>query len=95
MLKVYQQQQNEKLKQSNITNISATTQLHICLTEIHSLAMFSTIYIKDSLILLILFVIEQIVFLCFQSLVDECPANDPDTEINVGCLTFKVFSYLV
>ena len=25
-----------------------------------------------------------------QSLVEQCPADDPDTEINLGCLLFKV-----
>ena len=25
-----------------------------------------------------------------QSLVEQCPGDDPDTEINLGCLLFKV-----
>lgn len=25
-----------------------------------------------------------------KSLVDSCPADDPDTDVNLGCLLFKV-----
>lgn len=25
-----------------------------------------------------------------QSLVEQCPSDDPDTEINLGCLLYKV-----
>ena len=28
-----------------------------------------------------------------QSLVEQCPADDPDTEINLGCLLFKVINH--
>ena len=30
----------------------------------------------------------------FQSMVEQCAADDPDTEINLGCLLFKVMTYL-
>ena len=33
----------------------------------------------------------KVMFLfCFQSLVEQLPSDDPDTEINLGCLLFKV-----
>ena len=31
---------------------------------------------------------------CLQSLVEQCPADDPDTEINVACLLYKVKIYI-
>lgn len=30
----------------------------------------------------------------FQSMVEQCAADDPDTEINLGCLLYKVMTYL-
>lgn len=30
----------------------------------------------------------------FQSLVEQCTVEDPDTEINMGCLLFKVGQFL-
>ena len=31
--------------------------------------------------------------LCQQSLVEQCPNDDPDTEVNLGCLLFKEGRY--
>ena len=27
---------------------------------------------------------------CTQTLVEQCPADDPDTDFNMGCVLFKV-----
>ena len=29
-----------------------------------------------------------------QSMVEQCPADDPDTEVNLGCLLYKVVNCL-
>ena len=39
-----------------------------------------------------LFQMSQVEFDLFQALVEQMPSDDPDTDVNMGCLLYKVFS---
>ena len=43
----------------------------------------------------IVFNFDWLFFLFIQSLVEQCPTDDPDTEVNMGCLLFKVIIIII